>query len=182
MIKLSEGQHAVYRLTFLNGKGYIGVTVDLKRRLTEHERADTLVGSAIRKHGAPVLHVLAICTKNYAYALEFEAIGWLDTLAPAGYNLAEGGIGSLPGRKVSVITRRRMSEARRGIKIGPPSEKTKRKLAAAQRGKQHSLETREKISKSKTGVSAGPQSDAHKRKISKSLERMYSRRKALALP
>ena len=36
MIALSDGHHALYRLSFPNGKGYIGVTTNPKRRLWEH--------------------------------------------------------------------------------------------------------------------------------------------------
>lgn len=182
MTALSEGHHAVYRLCFPNGKGYIGVTTNLTRRLKEHRRADTLVGRATRKYGAPKLQVLAVCLEEYAYDLERKAVRGFDTRVPHGYNLVNGGIGGPSGREISAETRRKLSDARTGIKMGPPSEETRQKLAAGQRGKQHSLETREKISESKLGVSLGLKSDAHKRKISESLKRAYTRRKALTLP
>lgn len=91
MIALSEGHYAVHRLSFPNGKGYIGVTMGLKRRLNEHERAKTLVGSAIRKHGLPDVQILAICLEDYAYALERKAVEGFDTRVSHGYNLVNGG-------------------------------------------------------------------------------------------
>ena len=33
--------HIVYLLSFSNGKGYVGVTNDMERRLLEHVEADT---------------------------------------------------------------------------------------------------------------------------------------------
>lgn len=180
MIALSEGQCAVYRLSFPSGKEYIGVTTDPKRRLTEHERAKTLVGSAIRKHGFPAVQILAICTEDYAYELERKAVRGLDTLVPAGYNLVEGGIGSSAGREASVATREKMSKAQKGHSC---SEETRRKLVESHRGKRLSVETKAKmsaaakgkrksaehranISKAKMGVKCGPLSAEHRRKIS----------------
>ena len=182
MTESSKINHLTYKLSFPNGKEYIGVTGNVKRRLKEHECADTLVGHAIRKYGSPVLQVLAICTRDYAYDLERKAVEKFDTVSPTGYNLVNGGLGGLTGRKVSVETRRKLSEARTGLKIGPPSDETKRKLAARQRGKQHSFETREKMSEIKIGVQIGPKSDTHKKKISEGLKKAYIRREALALP
>jgi group I intron endonuclease len=196
MIALSDGHHAVYQLSFPNGKGYIGVTTDLKRRLWEHEHRDTLVGRATKKYGAPELQILAICLEEYAYDLERKAVITFKTLHPDGYNLMDGGVG---GRKMSIATRQKMSESHTGMamssetrqklsetktKLGLKpwlgrlhSEATKRKIAESLRGKQHSAETREKISKSKTGVKTGPMSEETRRKISEGQRRAHARRR-----
>lgn len=196
MIALSEGHHAVYHLSFLNGKGYIGVTTDLKRRLWEHEHRDTLAGRASRKYGTPKLQVLAVCLGEYAYELERKAVAAFKTLHPDGYNLMDGGVG---GRKMSAATRQKMSESHTGFTMPPETRQkvsetriglrlkpwlgrlhsaaTKRKMAESQRGKRHSVETREKISKSKTGVSIGPMSDETRRKISEGQRRAHARRR-----
>ncbi len=185
MTALSEGTHAVYRLSFPNGKGYIGVTANPERRLKEHERANTLVGCAIRKHGLPALQVLAVCTRDYAYDFEYKAVRGFDTLVPRGYNLVNGGIGGLSGREVSTTTREKMSKAQKGH---PCSEETRRKLGESHRGKQFSAETKAKISvalkgkkksakhranisKARMGVKVGPVSEETRRKISEANRR-----------
>jgi len=180
MIALSDGQYVVYQLSFPNGKAYIGVTMNLKRRMREHERADTLVGRAIRKYGSPELQILAVCLEDYAYELEREAVRRLDTLNPTGYNLVNGGIGGPSGREVSAETREKMSKAQ---KDHPCSEETRRKLVESHQGARHSAEHKAKISvalmgkkksvehranisKAKLGVKQGPLSVEHRQKIS----------------
>ncbi len=194
MIALSEGHHAVYRLSFPNGKKYIGVTTDLTRRLKQHKYADTLVGRAIRKYGAPELQILAVCFEDYAYDLERKIVKRFDTMVPAGYNLVSGGLGGRKmseatklkisragkGKRRSSETRERMSKAQKGH---PCSEETRRKLveshhgkrlsagtkakiSIALKGKKKSAEHRANISKAKMGVKQGSLSAEHRQKIS----------------
>ena len=72
-------------------------------------------------------------------------------------NLTDGGEGmSNPSKE----TRRKMSEARKGLAV---SKETRRKLSEAHTGKTRSEETRRKISEARTGMTF---SDEHRRKLS----------------
>lgn len=138
----------VYCLTFPNGKQYVGVSTNPKRRYAEHRGSSTPCGGAFRKHGNPVMAVLVKASR--AYCMELEAVltdNWR-TIVPTGYNLQRGGTGgSVPcsesrekmrqaqtGRKVSEATRERMRKAQQ--KRPPISEETRERLreAAKRRG------------------------------------------------
>lgn len=182
MIALSEGQYAVYKFSFPNGKEYVGVTMDLKRRFRKHRRRDSFVGRAIRKHGFPSIQILAVCEEDYAYDLERKAIFQFNTLVPRGYNLTKGGMGGQKsrgplskehkrriseankGHRVLLETRVKISKAHRGKRRGPHSKETRRKISEGNKGKQCSLETRLKISKANTGHGV---SEETRRKMSK---------------
>lgn len=95
----------VYRLTFSNGKVYIGMSkTDAKglctKRFREHERSarsgsKNPVHFAWRKHGAPTQTILSRhATREECAAAEMAAIQSHKALNPAvGYNLAAGGEG-----------------------------------------------------------------------------------------
>ena len=88
----------VYKLTNTdNGKIYVGQTkFTVEKRFKEHSKAESLIGYAIRKHGAEkfLLEVLEVCeTREEACELEIFFIEKFDCMAPNGYNLTEGGIG-----------------------------------------------------------------------------------------
>ncbi len=144
--QMSDSLCRVYCLSFSNGKKYIGVTIDLERRLWEHEnRVDVLVGRAWKRHGKPQIRILAVCETEYAYWYERRVIEWYSTISPAGYNLMDGGMG---GRKMSDKTRKKMSKSHTGLVM---TVKARDKLSKRQRGTRHSLEHREKIAKSLRG-------------------------------
>jgi hypothetical protein len=88
----------VYKLTFPNGKSYIGQTVrDLQTRIGQHgaaAKAGSLlaVHCAWRKHGEPTAEVVATCeSTDELHRAEIDAIKRCGTLAPGGYNLGYGG-------------------------------------------------------------------------------------------
>lgn len=91
----------VYLLTFPNGKCYVGITRDMKKRLREHirnstEKRNAALFNAIRKHGIPKMDAIAVVpTYEEAFAMEKAKIGELGTLAPGGYNMTEGGDGAV---------------------------------------------------------------------------------------
>jgi hypothetical protein len=95
---------ALYQLTFPNGKSYIGITAGkpalrFRRHLAtakwEKQRGNRAVCAAIRKHGMPVPHILAIADDwNYLTDIEKKAIIAFGTKAPGGYNLTDGGDGA----------------------------------------------------------------------------------------
>ena len=87
----------VYKLTNIyNGKIYVGQTkFSVEKRFKEHAKADSLIGYAIRKHGAEhfLLEVLETCeTREEAYELEIFFIEKFNCMAPNGYNLTKGGM------------------------------------------------------------------------------------------
>lgn len=170
MITLNAGQHAVYQLSFPNGKKYIGVTNNLRRRLYHHKnKKNTIVSNAIRKYGNPAVVILAICDLDYACFLEKRAIEVLDTMAPHGYNLKEGGF---YGGRMSKEARKNMSRAHKGrdynkqrIQLrkaqknriyGPHSDETKAKISKSLRGRTPSVETRKKLSAARLGKKRAP--------------------------
>ena len=134
----------LYVITNLvNGKQYVGIAVDFERRCREHisGHGSKIVCQAIQKYGSDNLRfdVWYEGDEQWIKTMERRAILALDTIAPSGYNLTFGGEGSL-GWRASEETRRKMSEARRGKKLGPPSEETRRKISEAHKGKQCSPE------------------------------------------
>lgn len=99
----------------INGKCYIGKTINLKRRIYEHFMAYSegckFLSRAIKKYGkenfsVEILHEGII--PELLNDFEIQAIKEYNTKAPHGYNLNEGGLG---GINPSKETRQRMSEA-----------------------------------------------------------------------
>ena len=89
----------VYLLTFRNGKCYVGVTWNLKKRMAEHLRNSTCgrnfaLFNAILKYGSPTMTVLATAIQYAdAFHLEKKLIKEKNTLSPHGYNMTAGGDG-----------------------------------------------------------------------------------------
>ena len=122
----------------------------------------SLIATAIRKHGNPILEVLyetdnweELCSK------EVEYIAAYNSTAPNGYNISLGGEGSL-GVTKSEETRRKLSNALKGrtlteaqlnhlrymqsLNIGKPcKESTRVKISTAQKGKVVSEKTKAKL-------------------------------------
>ena len=91
----------VYSLLFPNGKRYIGVTGQFKRRLRDHSKANTLVGRAIRKYGLEgvIAHVCFEGSSEECFEEERRLVEAYNTLSPLGYNQTAGGIGGLSPTK-----------------------------------------------------------------------------------
>ena len=91
---------SIYKLTFSNGKCYVGQTkTDLNLRLTRHknkaysEQSQTSVHKAFRMHGIPTIELIEKCDKQeIADTIEKENILKHNTLVPNGYNLQTGGV------------------------------------------------------------------------------------------
>lgn len=119
----------------VNEKQYIGIATNVGRRWVEHKcnHGSKLVYQAIKKYGIEnlVFDVLYEGCKEDIQQLEIELIASRNTKAPNGYNLTEGGEGSI-GWKHTVETCKKMSQARKGSRNG-------------MFGKTHSKETKEKI-------------------------------------
>lgn len=139
----------VYKLTFSNGKSYIGQTMRvLAERVREHRKAsnDLPVARAFRRYGEPRAEIIATASSlEELNAFEVAAIIEHGTMKPGGYNLCEGGkpapmrnpevaarVGAkLKGRVFSDEVRAKMSASAK-LRIRPPrSAETCARLSAS---------------------------------------------------
>ena len=92
----------IYRLSFPNGKSYIGQTVGFfEVRMTKHKSASKnrettgcrYLNAAIRKHGwqSVTKEILLYCDADQLDSFESKMIDTYNTLHPQGYNLLSGG-------------------------------------------------------------------------------------------
>ena len=177
----------IYKITNkLNGKVYIGQSIDIDTRWRQHINAkdDMLIHKSIQKYGAEnfSFEVLLECPAEMLNDWERDMIALYDCISPNGYNLTEGG----GGCKCSEETKKKMSKAKKGKpswnkgipcsaehkrKISEAnkghhiSEEHKRKISNAQKGKHLSEETKIKISNTLKGVKQKPHSEEQKRKM-----------------
>lgn len=180
----------IYKATnTVNGKVYIGQTVEsLNDRIGGHitkvnNGSCYCFHNAIRKHGVDVFTWEAICfcsSKAEANKKESEFIIIFSSKVPTGYNMTDGGEGTL-GCRPSKETRAKLSKAQKmfiqrtgkinflgmkhtpesrakittaqlGKKRGPHSAKHKENIRAALQGRKLTEEQKLKISKSLTGI------------------------------
>ncbi len=152
----------------INGKIYVGQTNDFDRRRYEHTYSSsqcTALKGAMEKYGSQNFKFgsLEICSLNDADDREFYWIKKLNSLAPCGYNLVEGGT---VGRNISEEAREHMSEANKGEnnpmfgRIGKDSPWY---------GRKHTIESKNKMSAVQKGRPSPRQgkhiSDEHKQNI-----------------
>ena len=101
----------------LDGKGYVGQTTrSLEERFRGHIRADSYLGRAIRKYGAEnfTCEVIEECdTREQLNEREIFWIAELNTKVPNGYNMTDGGEGTV-GCYPSDETRAKLSVATSG--------------------------------------------------------------------
>lgn len=127
----------LYKLDFANGKSYIGITTrSAEERLHGHRArcrsnkgGDAALYHAWRKHGEPVLTVLAVVEDKDLAETEIRAIKAFNTLVPNGYNVTAGGDTS---PMVLPQVAAKVSATKSGV---PLSEDHKAALSVAQRGK-----------------------------------------------
>ena len=122
----------------INGKQYVGQTIQsLDSRWKAHiSKRGTLPGfsKAIKKYGADAFTLRVLDTADTAEELNLKEQHWvrvLNTIAPAGYNLNEGGDAIRHVGYVSPETRAKMRAARLGKSL---SQATKNKIRAALTG------------------------------------------------
>ena len=104
----------IYILTSPSGKQYVGKDRNLPRRTKAHLRGKSpqcrLIHKAIKKYGGDTFSVEIIrypgISQEALNAVERWWIRRLQTIAPGGFNLTEGGEGGIPSEE----TRRKMSE------------------------------------------------------------------------
>lgn len=84
----------VYLIASPSGKCYVGVTGNLKRRLRDHSKADSVIGRAFRKYKDQMrVQVLLMGPADYCFMMEQRIVDAYGTLSPNGYNQTGGGIG-----------------------------------------------------------------------------------------
>ena len=161
----------IYKITNLkNKKIYIGQTKrTLEERMSEHCRKGiNYIDRAIKKHGINSfkIEIIEEC-KNIDELNERERywIKKLETKAPKGYNLTDGGEGTA-GHIVSNETRRKMSELRKGRKFHPLSEEHRKKISLANKGRKRSAEYCQKFSERQRGCKRNPHSKETRLKMS----------------
>lgn len=131
----------MYKLTFPNGKAYIGITTKTAAaRYSEHKKEARLgkskcvVHAAIRKYGAEsvTIETLAIAGRQYLLGLEVRAIAAFGTKVPTGYNRTNGGEGVI-GCPVSKETREKGRIRMTGTKA---TDEAREKVRLSKLGKQ----------------------------------------------
>lgn len=173
----------VYRIIHTaTGRGYVGHSVDVRARIGHHftvRKSRSPIDCAIRKYGRSQFtwELLERCAdKTHAAQREQYWIRHLETKAPRGFNLTDGGDGGLAGmkrppfseahraqlrtnlgRKLSAEEQARLSASvSRALKGKPLSAAHKAKLAQAQREHLarvggHSAEVRAKLAAAHKG-------------------------------
>lgn len=120
----------------INSKQYVGIAKNPQRRWNEHlcGHGSKILYQAIKKYGKENFNFDILYEGNLKdiQKLEKLTIATLETKAPLGYNILEGGEGAF-GLKHSEKTKRQMSKSRTGKRNG-------------MYGKRQSAETRKKIS------------------------------------
>ena len=143
----------LYRISFPNGKGYIGITAKTARarlatHLSDHKRKECAhlpLYRAIEKYGFESLAVETLAVANdweYLCDMERAAIVAFGTRSPSGYNATDGGDGAPKGHKYrlglkhSDSAKRKMSIARRGRSVH--TDQSRAKIGAASKGNTYS--------------------------------------------
>lgn len=163
----------VYKLTSPSGKCYIGITNNFKRRMAEHRRySKTIINRkiyiAMRKYGFDEFKVeileeynikdesklLEKLNERETYFIDKYnsfVCGYNCTLGGDGTKGASGELNPFYGKKHNAQTRKKMSEAREGMKL---SEEHKKNIGLASTGRKHSSESKVKMSKAQREAKA----------------------------
>lgn len=166
---LSPGGIYAIRNT-INGKVYIGSSIDINRRLKTHrlllsrgEHHSEKLQRAWNKYGPEVFEFLTLEHASKEDLLRREQY-WMDLhrAYSDGYNTCPVA-GNILGVKRSPETLAKMSAWQKGIKTGPMRDEIKAKISAAHKGRPKSQKTKAKLSAAHMGK---PKSEDHRRKLS----------------
>lgn len=175
----------LYKIDFPSGKSYIGITSrTAEHRFSEHavdalEKNSThIIHNAIRKYGVSACEIVTLATEDdWATLCQMEkiAIKQFNSKSPNGYNMTDGGDGSV-GLKWNEAQRNRMSEVLIGNTRAQGCEHTldgirriKESLIGNKRavGNKHTPEGNARISAAQQGTSWGsPKTLEHRIRIS----------------
>jgi len=170
----------IYKLTFPNGKIYIGITTEsLSRRVQRHinyarKNRPYALSAAIRKYGEKSFtaeHIASTKTVDDLVHVERILIKQYGSICPNGYNMTGGGEGSYC-IKPSVEKRRKISESLSGRKL---SHAHRVAIGLAQKGKTIPIETRMKMSAAHQG--RPPMSQEQKALRSEAAKRQHASRR-----
>lgn len=155
----------------VNGKEYVGKSIDLRKRLRQHLRSSDsgsagLLHKALRKYGK---HNFSFSYQTCSLeddlsSLEISEISLRNSMAPIGYNLTAGGDGAV-GYKHTEESRAKLKEIhtgrvlpeaqkeaiRKALKGRPRPQDVVAKIRAGNTGKVHSSETRALLSVTSKG-------------------------------
>mgnify|MGYP003563350001 CR=1 FL=1 len=150
----------IYKLTNrVTGNMYIGLTTRTPiERFKEHwehrttERCkDYPLYKALRKYGKRgfALETLEEVPDDQLEKREIYWIALYDTYKGKGYNITPGGLRgpSQQGAKRSQATRKKISLAKKGVKLGPPPKERREKISKALKGKPKTKAHKEALSK-----------------------------------
>ena len=142
------------RPNLINGKKYVGQATDLKKRQNDWKcLTQPYAGAAINNARAKYsidnfgFEILKECKDEELDYWEKYYIKELNTKAPYGYNLTDGGDG-LKGYSPSEETRKKLSEYHKCKHL---SEETKRKISEGKKGRHLSEEWKRKIGEGNKG-------------------------------
>lgn len=153
---------SIYVITnTVNAKQYVGITKNLKRRWSNHKgmnKSSPLLHNAIKKYGIDAFvftHIADAFDWECAQDVERMLIAEKNTKAPYGYNLTDGGDGTLglpapnKGRPMSEEAKQKSRLARIGKKT---PEETKKKQSMALKGRKKSDDHKSAIGASQKGI------------------------------
>ena len=168
----------------MNGKCYIGQSVNIERRFDEHKKYTNRTGkylhNSMNKYGVDnfSFEIIEECKKSELSEREKYWISYYNSTSPNGYNLTNGGDGGntfqYRTKEQMEDTKRKISEVTSGENNGfygkHHSEETKEYLRKINLGKTISEETKNKISKAKIGHYVAEQT---KEKISEATKKQW---------
>ena len=166
-----EKKAGVYILrNMINGKYYIGESIDIKSRIWCHKKRKTkqIISKSIQKYGVDNFEVevyyLESFDKKSLIELEEQLIITYNSLTPNGYNILPKGF-DRSGVKMSEHSKLKMSDYR---KNRPKTEEHKRNLAIAAKNRVRDPEQLKKFAKNRSGKRQSPE-EIEKRRTTISL-------------
>jgi len=128
----------------VNGKKYIGQSIDAQKRMSFYHRGCYALNGAIKKYGKENFksRILIICEKEELNRLEIECIRIFNShVSGNGYNISFGGHSPMAGRRLSKESRKKLSKQKVGEnnpQFGIPiSGETKEKIRIATSGEKN---------------------------------------------
>ena len=153
-------KYVIYCLTNkVNGKKYVGQTINYKRRMYQHSMAHKecrALSNAIKKYGWHNFTsqiVITTNSHNELDRLEEKLIKEYNTFTPNGYNLTSAARGGgIISEETRVLYRIRSAGKNNGRYGKPVSQETRDKISAANTGRKLSDASRKRISDGHLGI------------------------------